>query len=187
MSRDIATDMAAEVVASSLRPVMFYEGEFAADTLRLWTGVGSKSWNGYTWTGLGNLIAITPIRETTSTEATGFQISVTGESSSHASRALQSCRQNKPGKLWLGALTAAGAVVADPVQVRAGKLSHPEMSDDGKQATITVVYEDELTDLERARERRYTSEDQALDYPDDRGFDFVPQLQDASLVWTPDP
>lgn len=183
MSRELTAGMLAQVIAGSLRPVVFYQGEFASDTIYLWTGVGSIDWNGQTWVGLGGLIEISAIKESTNTEATGFQISVTGESSANVTRALTACRQNKPGKIWLGALDDAGAIIADPYQVRAGKLSHPELSDDGESATISVIYEDELTDLERPRERRYTSQDQALTYPEDRGFDFVPQLQDIAIAW----
>ena len=183
MSRDLTTDMRAQVIAGTLIPIVFYEGEYAADTVRLWTGVGSITWDGHTWLGMGGIISIGAIQETTKTEATGFTISVTGESSANVSRALASCRRNKPGKLWLGALTDAGAVVADPIEMRAGKFSHPEVGDDGVSATITVTYADELTDLGRPRERRYTSEDQARTYPDDKGFDFVPMLQDIVIAW----
>lgn len=183
MSRELTAAMLAQVQADKLYPIVFYEGEFASDTIRLWTGIGSISWNGYTWTGLGNLIAISPIKETTGIEAVGFQVTITGESSANVSRALQACRQNKPGKLWLGALTAAGAVVADPYQIRAGKFSQPIVDDNGQTTTIALIYEDELADLETPREIRYTSESQAQLYPTDRGFDFVPQLQDAAIMW----
>ena len=37
--------------------------------------------------------------------------------------------------------------------------------------------------IEKPRERRYTSEDQKLDHPDDRGFEYVPALQDMPIFW----
>jgi hypothetical protein len=183
MSRALTALMLAEIQAGSLSPILFYEGEFASDTIRLWTGLGTITWNGYLWTGLGNLLSIGAIKETTGIEATGFQIAITGESSDNISRALSACRQNKPGKLWLGAMGSSGNVIADPYQVRVGKFSQPRVYDDGQAATISLIYEDELVDLERTRERRYTSESQAETYPTDKGFDFVPQLQDAAIMW----
>ena len=37
--------------------------------------------------------------------------------------------------------------------------------------------------LKRSRERRYTHDDQQIDFPGDLGFEFVPKLQELNLVW----
>src|SRR5690348_17133335 len=109
-SRDLTATMAAAVQAAVVRPAIFYEGEFysagspSAQFLRLWTGMGDLVWNGYTWTGGGNLLAISPIEESTRIEALGFSVTLSGMPSALISLALQSIRQGKPGKLWLGLL-----------------------------------------------------------------------------------
>ena len=46
-----------------------------------------------------------------------------------------------------------------------------------------MTAESKLIDLERSRARRYTSEDQKIDYPDDKGLDFIADLQDKAVVW----
>lgn len=48
---------------------------------------------------------------------------------------------------------------------------------------IELMYEDRLVDLERPRERRYTHEDQQIRLVGDKGFDQVPELQDAQDTW----
>jgi hypothetical protein len=48
---------------------------------------------------------------------------------------------------------------------------------------VSISYESRLIDLERSRESRYTNEDQQRAFPGDRGFEFVPSLQDLSLTW----
>lgn len=181
--RDLTAGMIAEVQAKVLRPALFLEGEFATGTLRLWTGIGQIPWNGQTWTGAGNLIAISAIQESADIEATGFTVSLSGQPSASISLALQSCRQGKPCKIWLGMLDAAGAVIADPYLLRQGRLDVPSVEDSGNECVISIAYEDRLVDLERARERRYTSGDQAIDWPLDLGFAFVPSLQSAVDVW----
>jgi hypothetical protein len=44
-SRDLAAAQLAMITAAAKRPVLFFEGEFSGGTLRLWSGVGTISWN----------------------------------------------------------------------------------------------------------------------------------------------
>lgn len=188
--RALTAAMATEVQAGTLRPVLFYEGEFAAagspseaQYLRLWTGIGETTWDGKTWTGAGNLLSISPIEEKSAIEAIGFTVSLSGMPSANVSLALASVRQGKPGKVWLGAIDAAGAIIADPYLVQQGKFDVIVLEDDGEHCMIAAQYESRLVDLLRPRERHYTLEDQQLDYAGDLGFEYVPSLQDMELLW----
>jgi hypothetical protein len=176
--------MQAEVQAPSLRPVLFYEGEFANGTLRLWSGIGTKSWNGQSWIGAGNLLGISEISETAEVRAVAFTCSLSGNVGPLIAIALAEARVGKPGKVWLGTLDASGAVTADPYLAFEGRLDVPHIEDAGAGGcTISMRYESHLADLQRARERRWTHEDQQIDYPGDRGFEYVESLVDQVLVW----
>lgn len=183
--RDLSAGLATAVTDDVVYPVLFFEGEFATGTGRWWSGLGEFSWNGYTWMGLGGLVKMSPIGESTDTKAQGFTVDLSGQSSANLSLALSACRQGRAGRVWLGALTAAGVLVDDPYLLKQGKLDVAGGTDDGQSATITVSYEDRLIDLERPREWRYTTESQRQFYPADLGFEFVPSLQDAVDVWYP--
>ena len=185
VERDLTAGMVTEITAKALAPIILIEGEFATGTARYWSGIGTLSWNGYDWTGVGDLLAISPIEESTQMSAKGFTVTLGGQSSASLALALSACRQGKPGRIWLGALDATGAVVADPVLLRSGRLDTAGESDAGDTATIAVTYEDNNNDLERAMDYRYTTESQRLFYPDDLGFEFVQGLQDAVDVWKP--
>src|SRR3990167_3723798 len=182
--RNFTAAMDAAIVAGTVRPALFYEGEFASSQfLRLWTGVGQIDWDGHTWTGGGHLLVITPLEERRDVKAIVFTVSVSGMPSANISLALASVRQNKPGNLWLGLFNAAGALIADPYQPRNGRFDVAGIDDDGQTCTIAAQYEDRLVDLDRARERRYTHEDQQIDWPGDLGFEYVESLQDMQLLW----
>lgn len=190
--RGLTSAMLAAIAAKVVRPAIFYEGEFetagSPAFLRLWTGLGEVSWDSdgdgpYTWTGAGNLLAITPIEETTDLKAVGFSVTLSGMPSASIALALASVRQGKPGKLWLGLFDSAGALLADPYPLRRGRFDVAPIEDDGETCTIVASYEDRLIDLERPRDRRYTHEDQQLDYPGDKGFEYVPSLQDMDIPW----
>jgi hypothetical protein len=48
---------------------------------------------------------------------------------------------------------------------------------------IELKVENKLVDLERARVRRYSSGYQKSVYPNDKGLDFVEDLQDKEIIW----
>jgi hypothetical protein len=57
------------------------------------------------------------------------------------------------------------------------------MDEQAETATVSISYEGRLIDLERPRARRYTHDDQQIDFPGDRGFEYVPTLQEWNGVW----
>jgi hypothetical protein len=183
MSREATAAMLAALAARAKKPVVFYEGEYSTGTLRLWSGVGTLSWNGQSWLGAGELLQVAPIGEVSHVGAVGFSVTLTGESTAILAANIGAAQQGLPGKVWLGALDAAGALIADPVLCFSGRLDVPDTTDSGQLASITVKYESRMVDLDRPRLRRWTHESQQLDQPGDLGFEYVAALQDAKLPW----
>jgi hypothetical protein len=187
--RELTAGVLSAIAAGTVRPVIFFEGEYvsggAAAFLRLFTGVGQLAWDGKTWTGGRELLGISAIQETTNLQAVGFAVRVSGLDAAKLSIALQSMRKNKPGRLWLGFFDAAGALIADPYPLRRGRFDIAPIERSGETMTIEARYEDRLVRLEIPNERRYTSEDQQREFPDDKGFDMVPKLVDLTGAWAP--
>jgi hypothetical protein len=57
------------------------------------------------------------------------------------------------------------------------------ISDSADTSTIELKVENKLIDLERARIARFTSGYQKSIYPNDKGLDFVEDLQDKKITW----
>lgn len=183
MSRALTAGMLAAMATGDLRPLILYEGEFSGGTVRLFTGYGSLDWNGYTWTGSGQMLDITAIQEVSDLQAVNFTVSLNGELPSLIALALGQVRRGKSGSVWLGLLDASNALIADPFLCFKGRADRPDIVPDPTHTIISVAYESRLIDAARRRERRYTSEDQQIDYPGDLGFDYVPSLQDTQFTW----
>lgn len=185
--RELTASVLSAIAAGTVRPVFFFEGVYesgGADAyLRIFTGTGQIEWDGETWTGGRDLLQISPIRESTHVQAIGFSVTISGLPADKLAIALGSMRQNKPGRLWLGFFDSAGALIADPFPLRRGRFDFAPINRAGEEMTIEARYEDRLVDLERPRERRYTTIDQQLRSPTDRGFDQVPELQESQDVW----
>jgi hypothetical protein len=186
VARQASSDLLAALAAGTVRIVGFFEGRFTGGTINLWTGIGPISWNGKTWQGAGNLIGVSQIEETSDIKAVGVTFSLAGIPGAMISLVLQSVRQGDPMDCWIAALDlSTGAVICDPDNdlLFNGRTDVPVIDEDGQTATISITAENRLIDLERARERRYTPEDQHIDYPGDKGFDYVVSLQSQDIIW----
>lgn len=188
-TRDLTSGMATAVQAGTVYPAILYEGEFddgagGSAFLRLWSGRGTLSWNGFSWTAAGNLIGINGIEESSELRANAFEGWLSGASSALVATALVSARKNRSGKIWLALFSdaAMSSPIADPYLLKQGRFDTIPIDDSGDTAKITVRYEDRLATLGIARERRYTSADQARRDAADTGFRYVESLQDAQFL-----
>jgi hypothetical protein len=183
MSRALTTGMLAAIATGQVKPIFMVEAEFSGGTVRLFTGYGSVSWNGKTWTGDAGLLRISNVQEVSELQAVNFTISLNGQVSALASIALDQVRRGLAGTVWLGLLNDSGALIADPYQCFKGRADKPDIIPDPNDAVIAVAYESRMIVATKAKSRRYTSEDQKIDFPADLGFDYVPSLQDATFTW----
>jgi hypothetical protein len=73
--------------------------------------------------------------------------------------------------------------VADPYLVFDGRMDVMTIEDAGETANISLSAESRLIDLERARVRRYTNNDQQNQFAGDTSLRFVADLQDKEIAW----
>jgi hypothetical protein len=185
MSRTLTAGVLAEITGESLNPVLLVKAEFSSGDFNLWSGIGDLSFNGDTYSGVGDLLGVSRTEETMETRATTLNISLSGIPSTTLSLVLSEDFQGKPATLWFGILDSSGALISNPVIVFKGKMDVMDISEDGDSSTVSVSAESDLVELKDSRERRYTDEDQQELYPGDRGLEFVVAIQDRTLVWGP--
>lgn len=184
MVRSLTAGMITEVTASSLQPLFLVKMEFDSGDTNLWTGVGDLVFGGDTYNGAGDLLAFSAIEETTNLKAVGVSATLSGIPSAFIAIALAEEYMGRAVTIWFGALDSSGSLVSDPEPIFAGLIDSMPIEDAGDTATIRVQAENRLVRLEEARARRYTPEDQAIDYPGDLGLDFVVALNDGrELIW----
>ena len=83
-----------------------------------------------------------------------------------------------------GSITGySSVIVSDPYTIFDGFMDIMELSDSGNKANITLRCESQLISLQKTNIRRYTPEDQKIDFPDDLGLEYVTSIQDDEVVW----
>ena len=187
MARSITTAFNNAVTSQVVRPILACELEFSTGTLRFWNGYGdlvmTAGGSSNTFTGLGDLMNVSAISESDQVEAVGAQLSLTGIKSSLISAALSANYTNRNASIFLGLFDTNKAVIADVYTLFKGKMDIMKIDEGPETATIALNLENRLIVLDRAKERRYTHEDQQLSFPGDLGFEFVPDLQDKEIIW----
>jgi hypothetical protein len=185
MPRAVTTAFKNAAKAKTLEPLALFEGLFDTGALRLWTGIGDLSWNGFTWTGGAGVIGFEPVEETLETQSNGTKITLSGVDGAIISMALSERYQGRVVNIYLALTdTSTGALVANPDILFSGRADVMTITDSGPTCSVSLAVESRLIDLKRARTRRYEPEDQKLYYPNDKGFDFVPTMQDRNVKWT---
>lgn len=180
--RDLTSAMQTAVAAQEVEPVLLFEGVFKNSTVYAWSGYGTLLYNGRAWQGTGSLLQISEIGENSDTSATGATVVLNGIPSPLVSLALAECKQGARGRIYFG-IFSNGSLLADPIIIFEGKLDVPTIDEGADTSSITISYESRLIDLERPRITRYTKEDQIRLFAGDKGFDYVPSIQEQKITW----
>jgi len=205
MSRDLSTVTLESIESDVVYPFFAVELLFdGANTLRMWTGQGTLVLqNGTQWVGAGSILDISAIEETAEMAVKGATITISGVSSEALSLALSEPYQGRVCNIYFGTFSA-GAILQESGsfillqdgskiliestktgfnQLFSGYMDQMNIVDAGDTATIELMVENRLIDLERVRVARFTSGYQKSVYPNDTGLDFVEDLQDKNIAW----
>ena len=187
MSRTLTSGMTAVTTDDIVRPIylvrMVFDAGEQPNELNLWSGVGDLTYDGDIYGGVGDLLGISEIRETSDISATGINVTLNGVKTSLIALAKSHEYQGRPLTVSLGAFDASGSLIANPVIVFSGFMDTMIIAENGEYSTITISVENKLIAFERSKVRRYTAEDQKIDYPTDKGFEFVTAIVQKEIIW----
>lgn len=207
MSRDITNEFSQELERAEVNVFFAIELFFDTSTLRFWSGLGDLELGGNTYVGSGNLIGISSIEETAEVSAKGATLTLSGLPSDLLSLAISEPYQGRKCRIYFGVRRANedylkqedGSLIlnedgsgillqtiddADVMsEIFTGYIDQMNIDEGPETSTISVYVESRLIDLQRPRELRYTSESQKSRFPNDKGFDFVEDLQDKKFQW----
>ncbi len=170
------------MAASSHELIILVELDFSSGTSRWHSGVGTVEFGGNEFYGVGVLGRISNVNETIDAQPARVSLELSGVPQELVAISLADDYQGRGAKIWMSLYDTAAEVVDNAVLVFSGTMDTMSASV-GDTGTITVSLESRLADFLRPRVRRYTHEDQQLDYPGDRGFEFVPQMVEKEILW----
>ncbi|MDQ2950160.1 MAG: hypothetical protein M3Y27_30190 [Acidobacteriota bacterium] len=184
MPRQMSAAMLAAIQSDSIAPALFLQATFATGPIYVWTGLGSVVWSGHTWLGIGSMGSVSVIEEGASVEARGVTLRMSGFDATLLADVLSEMKLGAPAVVYLGMFGGSPiALLADPIPAFAGRMDQPTVDASGTTASIAINVESRLLDMNVAVNRRYTNDDQQLDYPGDRGLEFVYSLIETIIYF----
>ena len=215
--RDLSQQIQNTIAGSSVTAFLAVDLYLDSGTVSVWNGYGTLTYNaiqygvvnynGVQYTGVGSLIGIGQVEETSELSARGATVSLSGIPSTMLSLALQEKYQGRKATISFGVFVggqASGWAINNSVWTDSGAWSDAQywndysvsimnlfngyidqmnISESSGNCTITVTIESKLIDLERPREFRFNSASQKSLYPGDLGLDFVESLQGKQFNW----
>jgi hypothetical protein len=187
MSRDITTAFNDALTNRVVKPLLAVKLDFSDGILRMWNGYGDLTMtvdgSSQTFTGGGDLMGVSQIEETSMLQMSGVTLTLSGIKSSLIATALSANYTNRDGAIYLGLINTAGNIVSDSYTLFKGKMDVLNISEGEETTMIQLKLENRLITFEKPANRMYTLEDQKVDYPNDLGFEFIPDLQDKEIIW----
>ena len=175
--------------------------------LYFWTGIGDTTIDGITYTGTGNLMQISNLKETAEIQAAGATLTLSGIPADMLSLALSVPYQGRIGKIKFGLIDAdnnllqletafnmllesgidIGLESVDQsnvlVDMFVGYMDQMNIDESAETSIISLSLESKLLDLDRPVIRRYNNESQKALFPNDKAFEFLNDLQGKDLSW----
>lgn len=182
MSRTLTAGVSSAVASGHVRPVVFVELDTESGMMRYSSADRSLTFSALTFTGLGDLGTISPLREPTDLSAEGITIAISGIPDTYINIALNTAIQGRRARVWLGFLDANYALIADPALLFTGRMDNQSIKL-GETATVMTNIEGRMADWDRPRVRRYTDADQQARFPGDRGIEYASDTTEKILDW----
>jgi hypothetical protein len=174
--------MLAAITAPVLELAVFVEATFATGPVYLWSGMGTITWNGQSWLGLGAIGGISPIEEGSTVEAKGITLTLSGFDSTLLPDVMSEFALLQPVSVWLACFNS-GVLILNPILCFEGRMDQPMIEVTGKTATISINCESVMVDLNVSVDRRLSQEDQQRDWPGDLGLAYTEKIIERSINW----
>ncbi|MDE2099249.1 MAG: hypothetical protein KGL39_18490 [Patescibacteria group bacterium] len=168
---------------AAVRPILLAILTFKSATVYVWSGVGSLTYGGHTYLGVGSLGRISRVQEGTDVHAYGMSVELSGIDSTLLAESMADIQLGALAQLYFGLLDASGNIYGSPYCFFSGAIDKPTITPGLKTITISLALETKMSNLARPTRRRYTAADQQLYYPGDTAFNWVEILNDQALKW----
>lgn len=187
MTRSVTGAVDAAIVADHVEGAHLVEIYIPGDTQYLTDNAYDLSYGGHTYIGVGAMGMIQHAAETDQIEATPLRFTLAGPIGTLLSHAVNTKVLNVDVRVYV-AFFSNGVILSDPVLEWRGRgdiMTVSENDDDlnGGESVISFTAESRYAAMLRPKKRVHNNEDQQIDHPGDRFYEFQAALIDRELVW----
>lgn len=184
MSRSLPASYVTALSSAVIRPVMFAKLDFTSGILYLHDSIGTFTFDGQTWQGVGDFGSVSSIEEGAQLSPYKITLTLSGldPTISNIGSAGTEDYYLRPVTVYLGLLDEDEALIADPTAVWSGFMDVMKISS-GDTDSISLTCESELTKVQRSADRKYTHAQQQRRNSADLFFEYLQDLQGLKILW----
>lgn len=176
----------AQLMGATVVMAVLIEADFASGKHRLWTGIGTRSFGGHDWQGVGNIIEISEITRLQNGQADPFEVSVVAAEDLLRLGLIEFAEEAMDRELsvYLQFLNFdADAPLGEPWKIRDGIMRGASLTVDAEAQTLTIKCDTLASRRNRPAYGMLTDRDQKARYPGDRGLEFVHTIDGKEILW----
>ena len=182
MTRLLNAANIAAAKSGHVRPVNFVQLGFDSGTIYIHDSIGTFTWGGEDWLGVGTMGAINTVREGETVNPYKLEMNLSGLDSALATEALTLNPYGRELILYIGFLDADEQLVADPDEMWSGTIQQMNLSA-GQNNNCVIIAESDLIKLKKNNGLLFTDKAQQDRFTGDVIFEYQPQIKDAKPVW----
>lgn len=183
MSRGLDAANETAVEQNVIAPILFADLDFASGHVRVHSGVGTITWGGFDWFGLGAFGNVTGLEENAELSRKTVTYTLSGVPNTLIGTVLGEDYQGRSAKVYLGLFdTTTYQLAADPHLMDAGLMDVSNI-EEGQTCTVSITAESRIASWSRPVERRYTDAEQQGKFTGDKGLEFMSQASQKEIVW----
>jgi hypothetical protein len=150
--------------------------------VRTWSGLGSKTWNAQTWTGVGELGSISQIADGLEKTDTGVEITLNYLDDTLRNEVNTNDPTGEDASIYLWLMNVTTGAVTDGYELFSGYIDRVEIEDDGSTGRIIVRLASELARLSQSTFYTLSDAHQQLLFSGDVGMEFAARM-DEPILW----
>ena len=184
MSRGFPAAVATALAQQHVAIVSFAKLEFPSGTVYVHNSLGTYTWGGQDWLGVGDLGSISQVEEGLDVSPYAITLTLSGLDATISGAALTEDYYLHPVTVYLGVLNADDVLIADPTPIWAGFMDQMNMSvgANGGDA-IQLIAESELSRFNKSLNLMYTNVAQQEKSSGDLFFNFMHKIEGAKIDW----
>jgi hypothetical protein len=177
-------EVKAALAAQHVAICSFAKLEFPSGTVYLHNSLGTFTWGGFDWLGVGDLGAISQVEEAMDVSPYAITLSLSGLNSTITGAALTENYFMHNATIYIGVLDADAELITTPTQIWAGYMDQMNMTvgADGGDG-IELICESELSRFNRASNLMYTNVAQQEKSTGDLFFSHIHRIEGAKINW----
>lgn len=184
MSRGLSASVISALTSNTVRPITFSELDFSSGTLYVHDGIGTYTWGGQDWIGVGSFGSISNIQEGAEVSPYSITLTLSGLESGLVSTALTEDYFMRDANIYLGLLNDDDTLIDTPSQIWSGFMDVMDISlGSAGGDSIELTCESELAKFDRSANLRYTHVEQQKRNGSDLFFEFLKDIDGAKIRW----